>query len=84
MIICDKSMVRVEIMGEVGKLRHKARRVWLRLRDEYGFEGSEPSVRRIVAALRHRPPEVFIPLAHEPGEEAQDLFQVFCREGSSQ
>jgi transposase len=57
--------------GKPAKQRHTARRIWMRLRDEYGFEGSEPSVRRIVAALRQKPPEVFIPLAHEPGEEAQ-------------
>ena len=57
--------------GKPEKQRHTARRIYARLRDEYGFQGSEPSVRRHVAELRRREPEVFVPLSYEPGTEAQ-------------
>ncbi len=53
------------------KQRHTARRIYIRLREEYGFQGSEASVRRCVARLRQKPPEVFLPLEYEPGAEAQ-------------
>jgi len=57
--------------GQPRKQRHTARRIYERLREEYGFQGSEPSVRRCVAQPRKRRPEVFIPLEYAPGEEAQ-------------
>ena len=53
------------------KQRHTARRIYIRLREEYGFQGSEASVRRCVAELRRKTPEVFLPLEYEPGAEAQ-------------
>lgn len=57
------------------KQRHTARRIWQRLRDEHGFTGGEPTVRAWVrdhrrASLRG----VTIPLAHDPGAEAQADF----------
>ena len=79
--------------GKPKKQRHTARRIYLRLRDEYGFRGSEPAVRRCVARLRgKREPEVFIPLSFEAGTEGQadfgeaeaviagvrQIVQVFC------
>ena len=61
--------------GKPKKQRHTARRIYLRLRDEYGFRGSEPAVRRCVARLRgKREPEVFIPLSFEAGTEGQADF----------
>ena len=57
--------------GKPKKQRHTARRIYTRLKEEYGYLGSEPSVRRCVAELRHRQPEVFVPLTYEPGTEAQ-------------
>lgn len=50
---------------------HTAKRIYERLRDEKGFQGAESSVRRLVAELRPREPEVYIPLAFSPGEAAQ-------------
>lgn len=53
------------------KQRHTARRIYGRLREEYGFGGSERRIREVVAELRQKPKEVFLPLAFEPGEMAQ-------------
>lgn len=50
---------------------HTAQRIYERLRDEYGFTGNPSTVRRYVAKLKARGGEVFMPLAFEPGEEAQ-------------
>ena len=54
-----------------GKQHHTANRIYERLRDEKGFQGAEPTVRRLVSQLRPRDPEVYIPLAFSPGEAAQ-------------
>lgn len=53
------------------KQRHTARRICERLREEYGFTGSERRVREVVAELRQKPKEVFLPLGFQPGEMAQ-------------
>ena len=53
------------------KQRHTAQRIYERLRDEYHFKGHPSTVRAYVASVRHRKREVFMPLAFEPGEEAQ-------------
>lgn len=53
------------------KQRHTARRIFKRLQEEYGFTGSERRVREIVASLKQKQPEVFLPLAFQPGEMAQ-------------
>jgi transposase len=54
------------------KQRHTGRRVFERLRDEHEFKGSEGTVRRFVARLKkQQPKEAFMPLAFDPGEEAQ-------------
>lgn len=53
------------------KQRHTARRIFERLRDEYGFTGSERAIRRLVAELRGTPKAAFLPLAFAPGEMAQ-------------
>lgn len=58
-------------LGQPKKQRHTARRIYLRLREEYGFTGSEPSVRRCVGQIRKRQPQVFAPLEYEAGSEAQ-------------
>ncbi|MBM4421562.1 MAG: IS21 family transposase [Chloroflexi bacterium] len=57
------------------KQRHTARRVWRRLVDEYGASVSERQVARYVRARRRElglpVDEVFVPMAHEPGAEAE-------------
>ena len=54
------------------KQRHTARRIWERLRDEHGFRGGQSTVRQWVRE-NGRPPldVVTLPLAHDPGAEAQ-------------
>ena len=48
------------------KQRHSAKRIFERLRDEHGYEGSESHVRRYVAQVGHRHREVFVPLTQPP------------------
>jgi transposase len=53
------------------KQRHTGKRIYDRLVAEYGFTGAESSVRRVVARLRPRQQEVFIPLTAAFGQQAQ-------------
>ena len=53
------------------KQRHTVRRIFERLRDEYEFDGDPSTVRRYVKLAKRRLKEVYMPLAFEPGEEAQ-------------
>ena len=57
------------------KQRHTAHRVWRRLVDEHGVEVAERTVREYVHRRRRElgdpPAEVFVPMAHEPGVEAE-------------
>lgn len=53
------------------KQRHTAKRIYDRLVAEYGFPGSESAVRRQVARLRGKMPEVYIPLTAAWGQQAQ-------------
>jgi transposase len=55
------------------KQRHTAKRVFERLRDEHGYEGSESHVRRYLAEIDHRHREVFVPLSQPPGEAQFDF-----------
>lgn len=53
------------------KQRYTSRGIYNRLVDEYDYQGSESSVRRVVAELRQAEKETYIPLAFEPGTNAQ-------------
>jgi transposase len=57
------------------KQRHTARRIYQRLKEEYGFQGSEVSVRRTVRLMKQRFAEkektAYIPLEFALGEAAQ-------------
>jgi len=57
--------------GERRKQRHTAQRIYERLRDDYQFKGHASTVRAYVASVKPHGREVFMPLAFEPGEEAQ-------------
>lgn len=59
------------------KQRHTAHRIWERLRDEYQFAGAESTVRRYVRdhrLLSDRAQSAMIPLAYQPGQDAQADF----------
>ncbi len=49
------------------KQRHTAKRIFDRLRDEYGYEGGYTAVKEAVRAFKQRKAEVFVPLSHPPG-----------------
>src|SRR5665213_1283338 len=55
------------------KQRHTAKRVFERLRDEYGFTGGITIVKDHVAGWRQRTQEMFVPLAHPPGHAQADF-----------
>jgi transposase len=58
------------------KQRHTARRIFERLRDEHGYKGGLTVVKEAVAARKLRTAEVFVPLAHPPGEAQVDFGQA--------
>ncbi len=53
------------------KQRHTAKRIFERLREDYGFKGSYSAVQRYVAHKKETSGATFYPLAFDPGEEAQ-------------
>src|SRR3954468_21713025 len=55
------------------KQRHTAVRIFQRLRDEHGYTGGLTVVKEAVTAWRLRTAEVFVPLAHPPGEAQVDF-----------
>jgi transposase len=55
------------------KQRHTARRIFDRLREEHGYPGCESIVRAAVADWKKTTAEVFVPLAHPPGEAQVDF-----------
>jgi len=61
--------------GQPKKQRHTARRIYNRLVEEYGFNGSESTVRRYVKMAKVKlgleEPKVFVPCDPEAGIEAE-------------
>ena len=55
------------------KQRHTARRIFERLRDEYGFDGGYTTVKDYVRERRLRTREMFVPLSHPPGHAQCDF-----------
>ncbi len=55
------------------KQRHTAKRIYERLRDEYGYTGCSSQVRAAVSRSRHYSKEVFVPLSHPPGHAQFDF-----------
>lgn len=55
------------------KQRHTARRIYDRLCVEHGYAGGASTVRAAVRGLKDEQPEVFVPLAHPPGEAQCDF-----------
>ena len=55
------------------KQRHTAKRVFERLRDEYGFDGQYTIVKDYVRERRRRGQEMFVPLSHAPGHAQCDF-----------
>jgi transposase len=55
------------------KQRHTAKRIFERLRDEHGYDGGETIVKDAVRGWKQQHREVFLPLAHPPGEAQVDF-----------
>ena len=54
-------------LGRPGKQRHTAKRIFERLRDEYGFDGGYTTVKDYVREHRRQTKEMFVPLSHAAG-----------------
>ena len=55
------------------KQRHTSKRVFERLRDEYGFTGGVTIVKDYIFATRQRQREMYVPLSHSPGHAQADF-----------
>ena len=55
------------------KQRHTAKRIFERLRDEYGFDGGYTTVKDYARENRRRTREMFVPLSHAPGHAQCDF-----------
>jgi transposase len=58
----------------IKKQKHTAKRIYDRLVEETGFQGSESNIRKVVGELRKShvvPPQALVPLSYEPGEAIQ-------------
>jgi hypothetical protein len=55
------------------KQQHTAKRIFGRLRDEYGFTGGLTIVKDYVSGWRQRAEEMFVPLEHPPGHAHVDF-----------
>ena len=60
------------------KQRHTAKRIFERLRDEFGYEGGPTQVRAYVAQLKSRSHEAFVPLVSVPGEAEADFGEAWA------
>ena len=60
-----------------GKQRHTAKRIFERLRDEYGFDGGYTIVKDYVREHRRQTKEMFVPLSHSPGHAQCDFGEAF-------
>ena len=60
-------------LGVPRKQRHTAKRIFERLRDEYGFVGQYTIVKDYVREHRRQTREMFVPLSHSPGHAQCDF-----------
>ena len=60
------------------KQRHTVKRIFERLRDEYGFDGQQTIVKDYVRERRGRVGEMFVPLTHGPGHAQCDFGEAWA------
>lgn len=60
------------------KQRHTGKRIFERLRDEYGFEGGITIVSDYICAAKQRQREMFVPLSHPPGHAQVDFGEALA------
>ena len=66
------------------KQRHTAQRIYDRLREQHQYDGGQTVVKDAVRAWKQRQAEVFVPLAHRPGEAQVDFGEAQVRLRSEQ
>jgi len=64
--------------GRPSKQRHTSKRIFERLREEYGYGGGLTIVKDYVLGQRHRQREVFVPLRHDPGHAQADFGEALA------
>ena len=64
--------------------RHTAKRIFERLRDEYGFDDGYTVVKDYVREHRRRTREMFVPLSHPPGQAQCDFGEALVIIGGVQ
>ena len=67
--------------GRPVKQRHTAKRIFDRLREEYGFDGGQTTVKDYVRERRRRTREMFVPLSHPPGHAQVDFGEALAEIG---
>ena len=67
-----------QALGLPRKQRHTAKRIYERLRDEYGFDGRYTIVKDYVREHRRRTREMFVPLVHPPGHAQCDFGEALA------
>jgi transposase len=60
------------------KQQHTSKRIFERLRDEYGYDGGITIVRDYVRERRQRLREMFVPLRHDPGHAQVDFGEALA------
>ena len=66
------------------KQRHTTKRIYERLRDEYGFDGGYTIVKDYVREHRRQTKEMFVPLSHPPGHAQCDFGEALVVIGGVQ
>ena len=67
-----------EDKGRPAKQQHTSKRIFERLRDEYGYGGGITIVRDYVRERRLRLREMFVPLRHDPGHAQADFGEALA------
>jgi len=67
-----------EDQGRPAKQQHTSKRIFERLRDEYGYGGGITIVRDYVRERRLRLREMFVPLRHDPGHAQADFGEALA------
>ena len=62
----------------VRRRRHTSKRIFERLRDEYGFTGKITIVKDYICGVRQRRREMFVPLTHPPGHAQVDFGEALA------
>lgn len=66
------------------KQHHTSKRIFERLRDEYGYAGGITIVKDYVHAQKERRREMFVPLAHPPGHAQADFGEALAVIGGTE